>query len=780
MLLYDINPKKEKFEIFAESDSYLEEIIEKIYITNPLTNQIQPLSNFSISKPLTKSKAIELSQNLTNHQIIKKNNNFHIIAYDTNENLKHLPNQFFQNANMSAKSALKFQLNFPFPKLKKQDNYLIQDNNLTLEEFTNLNTACFDTEFMFWEKSYDFENLELTNTQIENYLNTNLKNKTNKEALKILEDHFNKNLNTLYTPQPTTLQLAYEDKVYYFKHLSGKNKTHNLNLATGPTNIVELKSNNANEMVNNLQNIIKKEPFQILITQNGMNYDLLQLRKFQKDFQIKNQKPKITGQGGFFYKVLIPGIYHIDLAPYSQNYFNFTIDNKFETISSLILNKKITKKESYDDLTKSNIEQLLGNDATAQNYLEYSCEDVTTLLEIANYIKPIIYLKSNLFKKRPESIYTTSKKTLGLEKYNQAYLTKTFQPKLLKKEEQLNFNKQSSSELFHSHIDIKQKTKQGIFNTSLYYIAPLTNSYLKEIKSNTDIKQIFKFLNQTTINQQLAKYDLISTIEESFLYPYFFFEKNKPQRINSAKIQLEKLLEEFELINHSDNFYLFNQDDENEINKKIKGLGFKIAQGKTISFSKNSFALYDNLNIYKKQIDTKGRLGFKTIYQEELIKNIIDYTLKESPKQAILETVSFFNDLQNKNLEKEKLIYYKPQVLRDYFNYSSYAQRQKRIKAHIKYSLMKDDKFEKALLSDGWHTLDEFTTLPNNKLYSKKNTEFLISEYLGPKNNKSRNLQKGIIGKYLYPIILNEFQDKNKAINDIQNGLNPYNQLELF
>jgi hypothetical protein len=819
------------------SSSGFHELSDRVFGENPITGNMERLRAFALSTPLSKPDAIRLLDELKNDPKyervglrILQRETYHIYAEGKRADLNDLPQQFTigGSKNLSARGWIKRFLNLPFSTLQKVetisgDKYFVTEK-LRLDEFLRLHTISWDTEYMHWWDAVSIDELANSENELKEFLkmqpehqNSNFKSKSKNELVKMIEEHFNrhcKDPKLNYHEQIMTSQIGQlidgNRVVDYHEHLSGSETKFSLELSIGDVIVRNHRSNTSNEMTINMQNTFDSIPFIILLTQNGMSYDCLNTSKYVtselkkikeeekerrkksvdeendinpksenslKPFSIHDRAPKIESSAAFYKKVILP-IIHVDFAPYSQYNLPFTQDNKLETIFSLILGREIRKTESYDDLKRLTIEQIISNsvssntgEKSADKLRSYGIADSITLIEAAKYILTQVYFKARLFKRNPEEICCTTKSFLALKDYEYEHVIQTLKPIGWNNKQREAYDNLSASEEFAKMLPeeilkiINKSTQIGLNEGALIYFAPYTRIYSRMLNQNKVVREIFEYIINLNISpdefstqKTLTRFDLIHSIEEGYLLPHIFessLRKYKDPEIEKVIKQFSELIREYNPINHSDNFYLFDEEtiDNPEFKKALRGIGFLISRGRTVSFEKGKFFLYDGINKYKRGCDIKGNLGFKTTYQRNMIKDIIEYTIGNQPIQAIEYMRDFVQQLKQGLVDREKLLHVKESVGRDFFNYSAPAQRQIMVQAFIESEMYKGDTFAKALLHNGWKTSEEFMQMSDTELFSKQNIEFLLSAYLGPRTRKGRSLSEGKVGRYLVPIV---------------------------
>ncbi|GIU69421.1 MAG: hypothetical protein KatS3mg002_0657 [Candidatus Woesearchaeota archaeon] len=798
--------KNEKILFYGRNSHGLEIIEEEIYVFNKIFKNIKPVKPFAVSEPLSEKrleeKIIDLKANeefeKLKFETIKNEKDYLIYAEGNTKILKKLPGYFKIKPGsgfFSSTELLRKQLNFPFPIIKKKNNNWFFDRQMTLEEFLTLNSISLDSEFMHWEKEKKYTELNNTIEQKKAFLSKYNQEYTDNESENDLDkkiiDFLNQNKGKYdIIEKPMSISLAKNkkeiinkklitniEKAIHLSYLLGQTEEKNIELTTGNTPVKVIKLKNEEEIVKKLNKIIEEEDIKIIITQNGPKYDLPKLRDFK--LEIFGKKPQIKSTSGFFYKTIIPGQIIIDLAAYSQNYFPWTIDNKYSTIVKLITGIDFEKSISYDEQTKLTIEALLGNEDSFEKMQKYDLEDVTGLSLTEKYILPMIYFKSKIAKTTPETINTTSKANWALNRYRFEHF--------LEGKGFWNGEKLREYNKFYTFKRFEEKTKtktsnveKNFVDASLYYLAPFTSIYREELLKNPDIKEAFEYIKTTS---QLEKTDLILTIEEGYLMPYIFDSYFKKSKYEEEIIRKYKeLTRKFPPLNYNKNYFCFKKSDseKEEFKKLIKGLGIELSNGKLYNIKKGSFILYDGRNFYKKDIDAKGTLGFKTIYQEEIIHNFIEKLFKTGPYEAISIVSDFFKKLKNRELEREKMIYFKESMIKDYWDYSSIAQRQERIKAYISLGIKKGEKVAHFKTPKGHIRIEQFNKMPDDILFGEEMRQFLISEYIGKKEKERVKMSDNRIGKYILPLANFYKITKEELYDIITSGKNINKQYKLF
>ncbi len=815
----------EKIIFYGRNDNGLELIGEDIQAFNQIFNDLRPVKVFALSETFSESKLKEKlldiqSKNVfseLNIETIKTGNGYKIYAEGNTQLLKKLPTYFsikpgskkFFNVEL-----LRHQLGFPFPIIKKHDEIWVLERQMTLEEFLMLNTASLDSEFMHWEKEKKVGYLSNTREQKTNFLKsmdqTIAGNESDDELTAKIVDFFNNNKGKYgIIDKPMSLSSAINkkdikkdengniqydvsiDKVLHFHHIIGSSEEIEMDLATGKARVITTKSDEEKDMVQKLNAALEKQDIVIYITQNGPKYDLPKLRNF--GLEIFGEQPVIKSTAGFFYQTIIRGNIILDLASYSQNYFSWTIDNKYATIVKLITGLDFEKSITYDDQTRLTLEAILGNKESAEMMRKYDVEDVTGMSLTERYILPMVYFKSKIARTSPEIINVTSKANWALDRYR---LDNILEGKgFWKGVKMTKYNKFSTfkefkrlvsdaeDEMFGDEKPAKNRTQKDFTKGALFYIAPFTSIYREELMKNPAIREAFEYLKRPDATP-LEKTDMILTIEEGYLMPYIFdsvFKKSPYEKEILEKFI--KLIYTFPPINNNDNYFCFNIEDtaKNEFKSLMKGLGTELSRGKLFNIKKGSFILYDGINFYKKDVDAKGKAGFKTIYQSELIHDFIESLFKQGADHAVKKITTFFKDLDSGNLDRNKMIYFKESMIKDYWDYSSPAQKQERVRAYMRLGLKEGDKIAFFKLYESKYvSVEEFEKYPDEAVFGEDMKSFIIEEYLAKFENGKAKMGDHRIGKYFLPlakyygISKEEFYyglisgDHNKVIRNVQ------------
>jgi len=321
----------------------------------------------------------------------------------------------------------------------------------------------------------------------------------------------------------------------------------------------------------------------------------------------------------------------------------------------------------------------------------------------------------------------------------------------------------------------------------MYYLSPFTFAYQKFLKKNSQVEAIYDYirdLKSEDYNEhkaRLAEVDLMNTIETGYLMPYLLEDKkqgftNSKRRpgLNNSINKFSELILNHKIINYSNNFFCFpiEETETIEFQERIKDLGIEVVAGDLMNVSKGKFVINDGINNYKQGIDIRAINGFKTIYQREITNKVFNLVFEQGIEDTITYLNQFFKDLKNKNLDRNKLIYFKKEVSKDYFDYSAPAQREHRIQAYIELSLEKGDKFAYAELVDGWHTLDEFLNMPDEVIFENENLEFIRNDYI--------KKLKPIIEPLLYSANIKVNDGIKLLVNGDLNEIPKVKQIDLF
>jgi hypothetical protein len=790
-------------------------ITEEIYARHPLTGEVKPIRPFALTNGMISNRAEQLKAQMEQahptieFQMLKKVN-CHILAEGSTADLKKLPEQFRKGGTSKASMLgwMRRMAGLPFAILEHKGEptprYEIT-GRLPREQFNKLREVTIDSEWRFWEKRMDFSHLSesISTEQIATFLEQrgagNFRGHSRKDLVKLTQDHYNVNLGKPgYTEQPMTWQICEKKNgvfhVQYFEYLRGKEGVCEFDLPAGHVVVHTHKARDTNHMQVLLQEFLDKEPITILQSQNGMSYDLLKTRQYtaaQEKIERKKARagiisdtpivklniagvsPKISADLKFSKKVTIPTAYQEDVMHHSRNSWPFTKDNKFSTVASLVNSRKVSKREGYDDLTRLSVEMEIGSEEAADQLRLYAIEDVVELCAGKDHLNEVHYLKALLFRKNPEDVGVTSKKRLALDEYQYSQLEERLEPLSWKKQKMKRYNEITSAEAFanllpESVLRAATPTVRPTFTqAALYYLTPFSYMLAPLYRDNDAIKAIFSYVKEKSIDPNdssnsstLARFDLMNTLEDGFLLPYILEQEEEgfkahPRRVQKVVERFSNLVTNHRLLNRSDNFLVVPLEVayDQRFQHDLRHLGFKVAEGNLMNVGKGSFMLHDGVTIYKRDIDAKGTLGFKSLYQIEIIGQLVERVFEQGPEEALTYTFNALQELADGRVEREKLIHFKASVARDYQDYSAPAQRQLRIKQYIADGLLKGDKFAKAILAHGSHPLKEFLAMPQEEVFSQDNILFFLDQYLGPQRKNGRDLSSGAVGRYLEPLI---------------------------
>jgi hypothetical protein len=795
------------------------ELQEPISTHHPILREVRAVKPFALSDRVSLPRAADLAKNLKERFArlefrVLERDGYYVYAEGPREELKQLQS-FSIGAGISMQSWAKHLLQLPFATVQKEfstsAHYI--GRRLTLDEFLQLPRLALDTEYMFWEKKITLEDLANSREDLREFLYQQdeyscwpLSHMQKPDLVQLVAEHFNRHLGTRYKKQPMTVQLCRREQesycVDYFTHLQGHDTA--LTLPEKRMTIHVHKAENAAAMMQQVQEFMRTNPFVLLLTQNGMNYDALEARAFMRgekrtaekerrepveEFNFMGYEPKISSICGFYKNVGASSILHVDFAPNALNAMRFTKDKKWATIGSHTLFRHIEKSETYDDLTRQSIEQYIWNalgrnveSAAMLDMLAYGAEDTRLLEEMAGHHLPIIYLKCKLYNRNPDDVCTSSKKSRAMREYR---IQKAKECKQVRVSRQRisEWNSFSTAGLFDEELKNAGqgwKAQQGVFQAGLYYAAPNTLIAAKQLQRNAAVKEIFEHIRKRQIHptqssdqDTLARYDLMQEIEEGYLAPVLFFEKyaNYGTRKDDVVSRFASLLGRFEPINKNGNFYLFSEQalDDPLFTEMTKGLMFRIACGRSVSFSRGSFVLHDGIVAYKQGIDIKGTRGFKPEYQKQLVREIIVAGCAGTAEEAISTVARAAQQIIDGTMPREGLIYRLNRVARNDIDFASPAHRREYVRAVIQFGLKKEDTFAYAKLADRWCPAEEFLNLPQSEAFSMENKEAYLEDLLGDKDDTGRK-PTGKIARYLRPFVKKYATPLSEALTLIGEG----------
>jgi len=803
--------KKEVIEVtvYNPYTQKFSKITKPIQGDHPITGQLRNIEPFSMTGPMNAPSATDLRTNIKESFNVKTisifDKNYNIVAFGNREELKKLPAYFEigaptnvkpqqRKSGISTSKWMSFSTGVPFGTIQetKEKRFYIGEK-INIDDFMALKTIAFDSEWMYWEKKVFLEDLRNPSEDIRKFIrkypdfdNGNLSSESKPGLVKIVENIINKKISQNIGDIPDKIKQRaderFDEKPMMFQISEGTGHHQNVTCIgfLEGEDILETNINvndfhfqtqsvigkNANDIVNILSEYFSREKPIIIVTQNGMKYDFLKTRYYAEEqrkkgknvkFEINGETPKILNSSGFYPTVKTPTIIHIDMAAYFQNYMPLSRSNKFEDIMNMLLYYPIKKSQSYDDLSKLSIEQLIGYPEAERDLRVYGSVDVVAINHVQEWFKKLVYYKSILFNASPEEICTVSKRNLGLNAFEMKMAIRKKRHLYWSIEDVNNYNDLDVSKIFKNLIGknankiLDYKVQKKFTEGAMYYVAPFTYAYQKFLKKNPDVKIILDYIDgylQNRIDKGqnnkdlLTVFDLLNTLETGYLAPYVM-EDNKQDFTNAKRrFGLDKSISNFvdliknhEIINHSDNFFIFPYEEvqKKEFQERINKIGCLVVSGKMINIDKEVFVMNDGSAFYKQKIDMRGIVGSKTIYQKELIQNtfetLFDYK-NGGPEKALLEINEFFNNLTHQNIDRRKLIKFKESITRDYDDFSAPAQRNNIIQAYIELELMEGDTFEHIHLSNGWVRLDDFLKMSDEEVFSYDNLEIIKGDYL--------------------------------------------------
>ncbi len=728
---------------------------------------------------------------------------YFILAEGKRCELSMLPPQFkIGGGSLSPNQWLMHQLKIPLGLLTRRDGKLVADGQLSWDELP-YTTYAFDTEWLGWEDEVDLETLVISEQEIRDYLRrqgySDLEGLTKQELVKHSNHHFTQAIKSgEIRESPMTLQLAHREGetvvVDYFQYLSGEDSEFEQVLSSGKTLIRTHKAKDVVDMIKQFQNYIDENNCCVFITQNGMTYDFLKTRDFVEKLSKEGYDVApftIGGEGivnssskGFFSRVECATAIITDFAPYSQHHISTSKDNRFETVLSNVLNRRIEKRQDYDDLTRQWVEMFMGREESGEELMKYGSEDVTELLEAADFIMSSTFLLGRIYGRKQAEICATSKKAIAKTHHKKERVLK-MEASPWNKELENRYKKATfgSGRLFNE-LAGDLKTTRGVFDSAvLCYMPFFSMMYFQRLLKDPRIRSLSHFLRdkgtqETDTQNALLREVLMYGLEEGYMLPRLLFREEHPAE--DVLEHFNHLVDEFDVIDYKGNFYLFENADG--LMSELRGLGVPLAQGSAMSFAKGKFVLSNGVNYYKQGIDVKGIYGWRTLYQRDLIRDIVGLALEDCPEAALVHVSNWFRDLRSGSLDKRLLIYFK-QMSRDFWDYSYRSQGHENVRAFIRFGLRKGEKFAKVKIpeeweGEGWMDLSTYLELPHDTAFSEDFVECTIDDYLGPLDGEKRKLKKGGIGLYLVPLAAymeERGMPEEELVDMLENGRFTYN-----
>jgi hypothetical protein len=635
------------------------------------------------------------------------------------------------------------------------------------------------------------------------------------ELVKLVEKNYNETVGTSgFEPEPMFEQFCvYENgelHAHSFEHLCGTDgRVIIMDLPAGRTIVHVHKAQNVLEMQVRVQEFYDTYRFTLLRSYNGMSYDALHKRNYTEEqakiakklrrmgvkapqvtpFRIGGARPNVTGIVGFAKQVTIPTIDHFDDMHDARNSFPFTKDKRLPTTVSLVNCRKMEKREDYDDLTRLSIEMEYGSEEAADELRVYAIEDTVELAVERPYYDVKRPMLGSLFRKGSESISATSRRKLAFDAFQYEHIERLKESVRWKREMLQEYNKLSSWEAFRKLLKneaLQEILPQGLLHAAnpavrpdftqaaMYYFSPFLFILEPVRNENPVIQQILQHIRdldigaaESSTQRTLQRFDLIHKIEEGYLLPYVLEELHRD--FSNYRRNVQKYAQRFDalvrfqlpgsskraLLNRSGNFLLFPSAAAGsaEFQKAAQHTAFKVAEGSFFNISRGSFMGTDGVTTYKREVDAKGNLGFRTIFEREVIVGMIEKALEEGPRAAAMYCLDEHAALVSGRVEREKLIYHKDHIPRDADEYSAWAQRQQRVKAIVAGRMEKGAEFSKVRLADGMHEEDEFLRMRHEEIFTARNIDFLLAHYFGQLTRTGRDLGKGKIGIYARPLL---------------------------
>ena len=459
-------------------------------------------------------------------------------------------------------------------------------------------------------------------------------------------------------------------------------------------------------------------------------------------------------------------------------------NNKLFTVFNYLFNENQKKEiESYQELEEWAVKAET-NPEYARKCAVYCVRDAVLGFKIGERSLENMLVLSYLFRENPDVVVTTAKDELALKIHERQQFDRTNTHGYRTVESKEKLEEFSIGEEKTRLLNLG-KSSRGTFNASIVYFMPFIQGLTQIIDADKIAHATNrKLMNTSAVNDKIilvqgleaylrkALFDLKVRIpgeesekfksgmdhsvnyKEDYTYGKIhgikngrYHDSHNIQTLNNMIFEsvreINKFLEDKILINHSDKFALL----EGDVNTGgLESLIIKLGNGSSLSLEKGRFAINVNNQLISQGIDLGSTKGDTTFIQHEIRSDILDLILNNKPKSQIIDyLIKRVNSFEDE--DREKFLYLKENVLRDFLDYSDKAHVREKIQNLIYYGKFAGDIFNGGYVDGQIHLMQ----VPDF-LDSKHKIDYrrYIGNLFGVKNSRSRMLASGSIGNILY------------------------------
>ena len=445
---------------------------------------------------------------------------------------------------------------------------------------------------------------------------------------------------------------------------------------------------------------------------NFMMYDMVKLRECG-DFTVGiGHTPAIKAHCGFYKRVSARSRFSFDTASDSQQWNIGSLDNKLFSVFKFFFGSELSTAEigevqkdlSYEEQTTLWLEAMLGNVDSANELGRYCMKDVVVNDILAGRLQRHMYDMCLLFRREPDVICTSSRKSLPVHEWDRKYLEEMrvmkFQDSIRKLKE---FDHEKESAL-------KLKWRRGLFEGEVVYptlilsalrpIVERSDEASRVLEASMDVEGFVKLRYLLGLQSWLKVpfFDMLH-LDESNSDDRFRFRDNYGVSLPECKQRWLDVCERYkefggDSINWSNYFTILEHSG-----KLVRdGLGVVVSSGRVMSADRGRFAWHDNGRVMSQGISMSGNKGDMCRFERDLVRGVINESLCGSVDEALRMYQERISALPS--VPREDLLIVK-KMQREFFEYSSLAARREFIWLAILNCASKGEEFGYGFSVDG-------------------------------------------------------------------------------
>ncbi len=367
-------------------------------------------------------------------------------------------------------------LGWPFMKAGVENGVpVFSHEQVSLDELLSYPVDAFDSEFEGWEQSYKFSDLDVSDSQLRDFITRHslaqlreIQNKRKGNTAKLVNEKCKHLVDSEVSSlsrakliekvkyvalqgdfQPFGLSYVTDKRNFYFSiynlpeersvvDVFGKKYEFENIVAKSPDDLescvkrLEVFFPKVREFVACDKKRVKsasqaitllfaatKRAYNAFLTggHNIGSYDFPNIRGERVSSFLKcgiNGKiPRIDAQLGFYERSIEDGRHNIDTCLVSQQFLAGTLDNKLKTFIEHFFGERDVKDLSYEETSKKRLEASMGNQNSSIEVAKYAMKDAVLHYLAMQSVKKPVFMLSTLLRQSPEVVCSTSYRSLS-------------------------------------------------------------------------------------------------------------------------------------------------------------------------------------------------------------------------------------------------------------------------------------------------------------------------------------------------------------------------------